>query len=263
MCRLAAFPPNFPRDEAIEILKDFEKCNTDGTGYVYLDDGDFKVYKWPNSLTEVLEAIPDKFLGHMPYSNGWTLVHLRAASHGEVAYRNTHPFVINNLAFIHNGMWHEYDIARVLLQKMGVKLKGETDSEVAGQLFDLIGPKKFTETIQGSGVFMGLKRNGKLWVSKTSGELEFKKFEGNHKYVLASEFPVLSKSRRVVNGWYCFDKNGELIKKYQDPLDKAVKTSSTHGWLSSPQRTYPYFNYKPSNKIENMSLEEFHAHFRD
>ena len=38
MCRLAAFPSSFPREDAIEILKRFENNNTDGTGAGWIDE---------------------------------------------------------------------------------------------------------------------------------------------------------------------------------------------------------------------------------
>lgn len=212
MCRIASFPPNFDRNEALEILKNFENNNTDGTGYVYVSNNKFVTYRSVDKVSSIIEK-DKKFLDHMPY-DGWTLVHLRAASHGENAIRNTHPFIIENkIAFIHNGIWSDYKIAKLALSK-SVNFKGETDSEVAGHLFNIIGPKQFTKEIDFGGVFMALKRNGKLWVSKTSGSLvEYSKKNG--KVLLASELKkdVYKTQKEVEEGWIYLNREGKVINR--------------------------------------------------
>ncbi|MEK6881393.1 MAG: hypothetical protein AABY22_17350, partial [Nanoarchaeota archaeon] len=55
MCRILAAPPSFKRKEAIRILDDFSPVNSDGTGYVYLENGEFKGDKWPKPLSYVLK----------------------------------------------------------------------------------------------------------------------------------------------------------------------------------------------------------------
>lgn len=210
MCRLAAFPPYFPRKTAIDILLNFEKNNTDGTGYVYVDHKQFIVKKTVDKLSNLVEN--RNFLKHMPYG-GWTLVHLRAASHGENAMRNTHPFIIDDRwAFIHNGIWSEYDIPRKIFQKI-TDIKGETDTEAAGHLFNLLGPKQFTYTVDRGGVFMGLKRNGKLWISKTSGSLVSFKYNGSVLYASELDKTVYPLQKDVKDGWYALDSGGGLINK--------------------------------------------------
>jgi len=223
MCRIAAFPPNFPRLEALEILANFENKNTDGTGSVYLRDGKFIVDKWAKPFSSIIKNKP--FLSHMPH-NGWTIVHLRAASHGDNRKENTHPFIIGPWAFIHNGIWSEHNLVRLALSKQ-VKMEGETDSEVAGHFWNIIGPKKFSETVDFGGVFMGLHANGNLWVVKTSGDLEIKALKHN-KVVLASEFDRQKYEQTIdaLHGWYQFNKDGEYLKH------KENKTS----WGSG----YPY-----------------------
>ena len=210
MCRLAAFPPGFDRIEALEILASFENTNTDGTGSAYVKDGRFVVNKWPKPFSKVARKYP--FLGHMPY-DGWTIAHLRAASHGENKVENTHPFIVGPWAFIHNGIWSEHEIARLIFGKQ-VKIEGETDSEVAAHLWNLVGPKVFAEKIDFSGVFMGLHRDGELWVAKTSGDLEVKALS-KERVLLASEFDREKQGGHTLDalqGWYHFDKEGHYVK---------------------------------------------------
>lgn len=221
MCRIAAFPPNFPRVEALEILRNFENKNTDGTGSAYLRDGKFVIDKWAKPFSSIVKS--KSFLSHMPY-NGWTIAHLRAASHGENLKENTHPFQIGPWAFIHNGIWSEHNLVRLALSRQ-VKFQGQTDSEVAGHFWNIIGPKKFAEAIDFGGVFMGLHRDGSLWVVKTSGDLEIKALKGE-RVVLASEFDRSKYEHTVeaLHGWYNFGKDGQYIKH------KENKTSWSRGY---------------------------------
>lgn len=223
MCRIAAFPPNFPREEALEILANFENRNTDGTGSAYLRDGKFIVEKWPKPFSKVVGR--HQFLGHMPY-DGWTIAHLRAASHGENLKQNTHPFLIGPWAFIHNGIWSEHNLVRLALSDR-ITMEGDTDSEVAGHFWNIIGPKKFAETVDFGGVFMGLHKNGNLWVAKTSGDLEVLALK-HDQVVLASEFDRQKYEHTVeaVHGWYSFNKKGEYMKHKENK--------------SSWSRGYPY-----------------------
>jgi len=211
MCRMAAFPPNFPRDEALQILTNFAEGQKDGTGYVYLKNEEFVIEKNPAPLKEV--ANKRSFLGHMPY-NGWTLAHLRAASHGKALYRNTHPFVKGDYAVTHNGVWHDHTLSRITAVAMGAKFKGETDSETAAHLLSLIGPRAFYKVVdaeQIGGVFFALERTGDLWAMAGSGDLVFAKTKRG--ILLASELPEkYEKNTDVDEGWINLNAKGRIEK---------------------------------------------------
>lgn len=215
MCRLAIFPPNYPQDKALEILLEMEGGNLDGVGSAHLGaDGKFVINKYPTSLSKLMEK-GTPFLAHMAGEGhkGWTIAHLRAKSHGEVAMRNTHPFVINDsFAFAHNGVWGDYDIVKLALSKT-VKFEGETDTEVAGHLFAIGGAKAFCDTIDGAGVFLALRKDGNLFVVKTSGSLDFDEL-ADKRIMGASDLKKVDfpKADIVVQGWYYFGRNGKLIK---------------------------------------------------
>jgi predicted glutamine amidotransferase len=223
MCRLAAFPPDYPRDKALEILLAFEGKNTDGVGSVYVKNNKFVVDKHPTALSKILAKDHD-FLGHMPY-NGWTLAHLRLASHGCNANRNTHPFLVGDWAFVHNGVWSDYNLVKLALSKT-VKFEGETDTEVAAHLWNIIGPQKFAEELSWGGVFMGLHRNGQLHVAKTSGDLDV--FHRKNKtIVLASELPSYFKRKyEAERGWFHYNKDG-TYKEHKFKTPSYSKYSST------------------------------------
>jgi predicted glutamine amidotransferase len=221
MCRLAAFPPDYPRDKALEILLAFEGRNTDGVGSVHVKNNKFVVDKHPTALSKIL-AKDHNFLGHMPF-NGWTLAHLRLASHGCNHARNTHPFVVGDWGFIHNGVWSDYNLVKLALSK-SVKFEGETDTEVAAHLWNIIGPQKFAEELSWGGVFMGLHRNGQLHVAKTSGDLDVF-HRKNKSIVLASQLPPYFKRKYASqSGWFHYNKDGT----YKDHKFKVSKYGGTY-----------------------------------
>ena len=216
MCRLAAFPPGFPRNKAIDILLEFGAANTDGTGYTYIKDGKFVTHKWPRSLSSLLKR-NKPFLTHMPH-DGWTIAHLRAASHGGNTDENTHPFEINNSwAICHNGIWSDYDVAKLALSTY-VKFKGETDSEVAAHLINNLGPKKFATSISHGGVYLALNMDKSLWVMKTSGELVLNTLKDNQ-VLIASELDdeKYPDKADALEGWYHFDATGKYVANKENP----------------------------------------------
>lgn len=188
-------------------------------GSVHLSNGEFVVNKWAKSFSNVMRTdCGQDFLSHMPHS-GWTLAHLRAASHGSNAKRNTHPFIVDDWAFIHNGVWHEYRLVKVTMERGRlVKFEGETDSEVAANFMNIVGPKKFTEEVDMGGVFMALNRNGELHVMRTSGDLV--SCAKMSSFVIASELPKKKKYRNAADvklGWYKFNQDGQLVYKRYKP----------------------------------------------
>ena len=80
------------------------------------------------------------------------------APHGKNLKENTHPFVVGDWFFIHNGIWSEHELVRLAISNQ-VTMEGDTDSEVAAHFWNIIGPKKFAEKVDFSGVFMGLHRS--------------------------------------------------------------------------------------------------------
>ena len=229
MCRLLAIPSGFTRDEALTILLDMQaQKNRDGVGSVYVDDkGQFQIVKYPKSLSHVLRK-HKPFLDHLPHK-GWTLIHLRAASHGGHTMENTHPFEVGDWCVAHNGIWHEHALASVLMEKLGgIHMVGQTDSEVAAHFLNIVGPDRFTEELDYAGTFIGLKRDGTLYVMKTSGDLEA--LERGKQVVLSSEFDFRHYRNQehytLMTGWYQFSPDGKILHKepmkWKMPVTKGV-----------------------------------------
>lgn len=217
MCRIAAFPPGFSREVALEVLTDMEGVrNIDGTGVCYVKNKQFVIDKAPRSFSQIIKDKPDEFLSHMPYNDGWTIVHLRAASHGEKKRINTHPFVAGPWALIHNGAWKSYKMVKLALTAAKIQMKGDTDSEVAAHLWNIGGPRQFANVVHWGGVFMGLNLDGHLWVVKATGDLRIKALN-QEKIFIASEISYLKfgKSIDALYGWYHFGPDGKYIKHHE------------------------------------------------
>lgn len=240
MCRLAAFPPLTSREKAIEIVNDFCVGNDDGVGTVYVKEGQFVVNKAPVSFERAMKKHLPLF-DHMPY-NGWTLAHVRAASHGANTMNNTHPFIKGDWAFIHNGIYDGHALIRAALSPY-VKFDGETDTEVVAHMFATLGPQKFIRTINDGGVYMALNKQGHLYVVKTSGSLAFRRT--NKGLLLASEFPPHYSEKKITyvdQGWMRLTSGGQIESGL---------------WVRDPYGTTNYRSYGASaNYSKDLWTEE-------
>ena len=257
MCRLAYFPPGFKRNDALDILLEEEKANSDGVGEVFVRDGKFVVNKYPFSLTK---AVRDKvpLLHHMPF-NGGTVVHLRAKTHGEKIYRNTHPFITNSgrWAICHNGLFSEHKVIRLALQKF-IQINSECDSAVAAELIDLITPKKFSEEMSFSGTFLCLNLDGHVEVMKTSFSADLAAHVFNDdSFLISSELPKDDyKQIEMKEGWFKLSPQGKLIS-FKKKVDKWF--NSDYSIKETPSIVLPNGDieyYKNKSALERIG--DFH-----
>lgn len=225
MCRLAAFPPGCSPEQAHELVADFVRGNEDGVGSAYVKDGEFILKKYPYSYKEAVSKKDDLF-DHMPYK-GWTLAHVRWATHGGNTLPNTHPIVRGDLVGVHNGVFSAAPLLRAAMDG-GVKWAGETDTEVALYLLNKWGPAEFYKQMpMGSGVFLRLDRKGQLDCIKTSGEMKFLKLD-NGKYIVASAFPFKYKEKFMHNGVYGFTEDGTPRDWKEDEPKKKTERYTTN-----------------------------------
>lgn len=228
MCRLAAFPPGTSREKAIEVVSNFWEGNEDGVGTVYVKNGEFIVNKAPVSFERAMKKRVPLF-DHMPY-NGWTLAHVRAASHGANTMSNTHPFIKGDWAFIHNGIYDDHALLKAALSPY-VRFEGETDTEVVAHMFATLGPQKFVRTVSSGGVYMALNKAGHLYVVKNSGNLAFRRTSKG--VLFASEFPPHYSERKITyvdQGWMRLTPGGQVESGSweKDPYGMASYTGYTY-----------------------------------
>lgn len=246
MCRLMAVPAQMKRGDVLDILLDMESRNTDGFGFAYTQDGHFVLNKTAASLTESLKRKSSKYNIWNNFPNkrkGWTIFHMRAATHGEVCAKNSHPFVAGNTAWVHNGVFKECDIVRAAMGKT-VKFESQTDSEVALHLFNRVGPKKFVQLVNGFSVYLALNKDGSLWAMKTAygADLKIGKLEkGCSVCFLSSTLPYKNEyyDKEAEDGWYFFNASGKLVD-HAEKKDEYIKTkrsvrpNSNIGYRSNP-----------------------------
>ena len=225
MCRVCALPPGTTKEAAMEIMENFYVGNEDGTGSVYVKDGKFVIHKWGLGFETVKKRNLPLF-DHMPYP-GWTLAHVRAASHGGKTTQNAHPFAKGDWALVHNGIFYDYAPVKAVLSTL-TGFDGQTDSEVALAMWNQIGKEKFKKVIGHSGVFMFLKRNGQLKVvCTTGGDLVFQRTKNG--ILMASELPHEKYKRQntVLEGEFHLNKSGGMI---HEDWEKDIAPIYSRNW---------------------------------
>ena len=141
-----------------------------------------------------------------------------------------------------------------------MKFEGDTDSEVAAHLWNIIGPKKFSEEIDFGGVFMGLHRNGELWVAKTSGDLEIKALR-KERVLLASEFDHQKYEECVeaLLGWYHFGRDGKYLKHKENKESWHSGYPYTGSYRSPSSSSKTSIGGRPIGPYSSgMTLRDFH-----
>jgi glutamine amidotransferase len=89
-----------PADKTIseEILKECYRSNSDGAGFMYVQNKSLYVEKGFFTFDDFYEA-------YKYHENKQVVLHFRIKTHGPVVAENCHPFNINKgLAFVHNGI---------------------------------------------------------------------------------------------------------------------------------------------------------------
>lgn len=232
MCRLAAFPPGFSKEDAIEMMATYGEYNKDGVGIAFVKDGEIVVKKWASSWEGLTKSKVDVF-AHMPY-DGWTIAHVRAATHGAKVPVNTHPFVKGDWAICHNGIYSGHQVARALLSEMGSEFLGETDSEVGAELINKFSPKRFPRFAgEHDGTWLALNKNGELHVIVTGGACDISKISGTRGQILIASSMTGDNVKTVESGWMRFTPSGHL-KGGKYKMEKAF-TPPSYGRVWSRQ----------------------------
>lgn len=213
----------------------------DGFGVSYIKDGNFITRKYIRPLPDLLKSgIP--VLSHLPDHQGFTLVHSRKASCGQIDKNNIHPFLSPfdkpKYAICHNGYFSHYRTVELCLGKQ-LTYPANTDSAAGAHLISIIGMRRFYDEYDNCGVWLCLNLKGELEVIKTKDEndLVFYQYPDN-KVLIASELKddKYKKYLHAFSAYYKFNPDGTL--KFQ--IQKQYESK----WIGNQ-----YSKFRTKNKI--------------
>ncbi len=206
MCGIIAYIGKKPAvNILLEGLKKMEYRGYDSAGLCLSENSKLINVKRKGEVKE-LEAV---LINKKIISNLSTvgIAHTRWATHGAPNEINSHPHLDTekNIAIVHNGIVENYDSLKEILEKEGVKLKSETDSEIIAHLIAkfykeglFIAVKKTINLIEGSyGLAVIDKKGEKIIAARFSSPLVIGLAE-KEMFIASDPLAIMEHTKKIV-----------------------------------------------------------------
>jgi glucosamine--fructose-6-phosphate aminotransferase (isomerizing) len=133
MCGIVGYVgPKEARDVVLDGLRRLEYRGYDSAGIAVIADGELFSAKKAGKLANLEKVLADHPLPTSTVGIG----HTRWATHGGPTDRNAHPHLSadGSVAVVHNGIIENFAALRAELERSGIELESETDTEVTAHL---------------------------------------------------------------------------------------------------------------------------------
>lgn len=213
MCGIVGYVGKRPAQELIyRGLARLEYRGYDSAGIAALKkEGDHystQTIKAPGKLKELKAHWAD-----IDFPSTFAMGHTRWATHGEANKTNAHPHRAGHITIVHNGIIENHHEIRLELQKAGVKLKSDTDSELFSHLVSIEREKGTSllesvrlsfKRIHGASAFVVMDERlpGTMVVARNGSPLVVGLGDGEN--FVASDVPAILDSTRTI---YYLDDN--------------------------------------------------------
>ena len=220
----------------LDGLKALEYRGYDSAGIGYIHNNKIKEIKCVGKITNLKRKF-DK----QKNKSSIVIGHTRWATHGKPSKKNSHPFIKNDCALVHNGIIENYE-SLIKQYKINKKLlKSETDTEVIVEIFnqlykknknpskilkqiskDIKGTYAFVLIINDSNKIYGIKKGSPLIVGLSESEIS-----------LSSDILGLPKSTRNV----IYLEDNDIIEigfnKYKILNNNQIQHKELHKYVGS------------------------------